>query len=227
MEDKYCIEEYRAAKTEILSTIDFQFRIISIIVTATAAAFVYLFKQNLHQVVISACLLIPGIYSFFGVLWLDQVYRQRRLAAYIFEIESASNIFEVGDSKLINGWKHFVREKRLGKCINIPSRCYYFICLGLFFFFPIATVIFTYIYKADGIFNPEHELFRLVILGSLLYVVFLVFAIFYIISILSLSKSFSKKEHSISPSSPSSTPSLHSDVQVYAEKEEEELVASR
>ncbi len=44
----YCLEDYKAAKTELLTTIDMQFKVLSILVTATAAVFVYLFKKDPH-----------------------------------------------------------------------------------------------------------------------------------------------------------------------------------
>ena len=65
----YCLEDYKAAKAELLSTIDMQFKVLSILVTATAAVFVYLFKKDPHQIAFCACLIMPGIYAFFGTLW--------------------------------------------------------------------------------------------------------------------------------------------------------------
>ncbi len=43
----YCLEDYKAAKAELLTTIDMQFKVLSILVTATAAVFVYLLKRTL------------------------------------------------------------------------------------------------------------------------------------------------------------------------------------
>ena len=108
-------EEYSAAKAELLSTINLQFTILSILVTTTAAVFVYLFKKDTHQIGLCSCLIIPGIYAFFGILWLDQVYRQRRLAAYIYRIESSDGKDPNG---LVTGWEHFIQESRLKKQEN-------------------------------------------------------------------------------------------------------------
>ena len=187
MSEHYLIEDYRAAKAELLSTIDQQFKILSILVTATAAVFVYLFKKDVHQLVFCACLIIPGIYAFFGALWLDQVYRQRRLAAYIYEVESTIKV----NSTSSFGWEHFIQRNRESSSINKPSRRYYYICLGLFFGFPPVTFVFSCLYRGGNVLDFHHDMFWPALLGVFLYFFFLVAAGLYIWSIKKLSNSFS------------------------------------
>ena len=189
MEDSYLIEDYIAAKTELRSAIDMQYKILSIIVTATAAVFVYLFKKDISKLVFCGCLIIPGIYAFFGILWLDQVYRQRRLAAYIYEIETYE-VLPSNPSTSVTGWEHFVRNKRSFTNTNTPSRYYYYICLGLFFFFPFFTYFFSSTFSGGSVLNVNNSLFFPSLLGIILYVAFVVFAILYIKSILELGYSF-------------------------------------
>jgi hypothetical protein len=181
-----------------------QFKVLSILVTATAAVFVYLFKKDPHQIAFCACLIIPGIYAFFGTLWLDQVYRQRRLAAYIYEIETMIE-FPRGQSEHIGkGWEHFVQVKKQqdelntpkGKRpkdkLNTPSRYYYYICLGLFFAVPVAVYILACTYsKIGNVLSPTHELFLPACIGIVLYVLFIIFSFLYIRSIKALVSSFS------------------------------------
>ena len=109
----YLIEDYCFAKTEIHSTIETQFKILSILVTASSAVFALLFESGHLPLVICGCLIIPGIYAFFGVLWLDQVYRQRRLATYVLTIEASSEfkdcMLECGISR---GWETFIQARK-------------------------------------------------------------------------------------------------------------------
>lgn len=189
MEESYLIEDYIAAKTELRSTIDMQYKILSILVTATAAVFVYLFKKDISKLVFCGCLIIPGIYAFFGILWLDQVYRQRRLAAYIYEIETYE-VLPSNPSTSVTGWEHYVRTKRSFTNTNTPSRYYYYICLGLFFFFPFFTYLFSSIFSGGSALNVNNPLFSPSLLGIILYVAFVFFAILYIKSILELGYTF-------------------------------------
>ena len=132
-------EDYKYAKQEILLTVELQYKLLSLLVTATAAVFVYILdkdENDLRQIGFCACLIVPGLYSFFGALWLDQVFRQRRLSAYIYQIEETASFYPG-----IYGWEHYVQGARLKNKLNLPSRGYYFICLGLFFFFPFVTFI--------------------------------------------------------------------------------------
>lgn len=191
----YCLQDYKAAKAELLSTIDMQFKVLSILVTATAAVFVYLFKKDPHQIAFCACLIMPGIYAFFGTLWLDQVYRQRRLAAYIFEIETMVEFPKGRRAFAGEGWEHFVHGKRRSDRLNRPSRYYYHICLGLFFAVPVTVFILACVYSKSGnVLDPEHELFVPALIGIFIYFLFIVFSVLYIHSINALASSFSQKE---------------------------------
>ncbi len=185
----YISEDYKHAKEELLTTIELQYKILSILVTASAAVFVYILDRDENesrQLVFCACLIVPGLYAFFGIMWLDQVYRQRRLAAYMFMLEE---LMQHSDP-WYNGWEHFVQGNREEDKRNWPSRFYYHICLGLFFAFPPATYIFACVYKAGNVVSSQHELHIPARLGIGLYIAFLVFAIIYIISILALADSF-------------------------------------
>ena len=214
MKQAYCLEDYKASNAELLSTIDMQFKILSILVTATAAVFVYLFKKDMHQIVFCACLIMPGIYAFFGTLWLDQVYRQRRLAAYIFEIEATNAFPHDRSENLTGGWEHYVQGTRRMHRLNKPSRYYYHICLCLFFAVPVAVYLCACIYSRIGnVLDPEHELFVPAFIGIVLYILFLVFSCLYIHSINALASSFSSSVES---------PSLRED----ALKEAEAIIAS-
>lgn len=183
-------EDYKYAKQEIILTVELQYKLLSLLVTATAAVFVYILdkdENDLRQIGFCACLIIPGLYSFFGTLWLDQVFRQRRLAAYIYQIEEIES-FDTDR----RGWEHYVQGARLHSKPNLPSRGYYFICLGLFIFFPPVTFILSCVYRVGNVLSRSSELFVPAWVGIVLYSAFIIAACFYIRSILKLSYFFSR-----------------------------------
>ena len=182
-------EDYKQAKNELLTTVELQYKILSILVTATAAVFVYIMDRDeneIRQLVFCACLIVPGLFAFFGILWLDQVYRQRRLAAYIYTLEE---LYRQMDT-CYGGLEHFVLGDRGKDRLNWPSRFYYYICAGLFFFFPPATYILACLYKAGNVLSAHHELHGPAWFGIALYLAFLFFAVLYIRSILLLANVF-------------------------------------
>lgn len=165
---------------------ELQYKLLSLLVTATAAVFVYILDKDengFRQIGFCSCLIIPGLYSFFGALWLDQVFRQRRLTTYIYQIEERHSF---------DGWEHHVQGARLRSKMNLPSRGYYFICLGLFFCFPPVTFILACFFKVGNALSYSHELFVPACIGIILYIAFLTSAFFYIRAILKQSYLFCK-----------------------------------
>lgn len=75
---------------------------------------------------------------------MNEVYRQERLASYIFIYESQylTNAAENKDN--IKGWQHYIKQGE--KMFNKPSRYYYYICLGLFFVVPVVVYAYGVIY---------------------------------------------------------------------------------
>lgn len=203
----YLLEDYSKAKSEIITTIQMQFNIISILVTASAAAFVYLYKKDSSMVIWTACLIIPGIYAFFGTLWLDQVFRQRRLASYIFLIEKSfykSDSIEFGWERYIqqleseNGLRRVFRKTR--KTVY-SSRYYYYICLGLFTFFPVCTYLYgvnTYLYGTDEtIWVFIHTYSAPSIGGIIMFFCYFFFMYKYVSKINSLSSKFTTDDEDL------------------------------
>ena len=201
MENKeYLIEDYRFAKTELLSTIESQFTILSILVTASAAVFVFIFGQDSLSFTICGCLIIPGLYAFFGILWLDQVYRQRRLAMYILTIERTKEFSgqTIEGNFLHLGWETFIKSGKKYTSSKIPSRLYYFVCLGLFLFFPSVTSIFAMCFGGINIFHAERKIFYTVVVGALLYLAYLIFSTIYVVIILKLDRKYNSHLDTVS-----------------------------
>ena len=194
----FILENYRFAKSEIVSTIATQYKLLSILITATAAVFVYILdktKNGSTQLIVCACLIIPGLYAFFGALWLDQVYRQRRLAIYIYRIEE-QYLGEQDQDAVIGhlGWEHFVHlTDNDFKRVNTPSRFYYAICLGLFTFFPVTTAVLACVYRGENVLFVDHPLFLPAMVGIALWGCFILTLILYVIAISGLEKKLNFK----------------------------------
>lgn len=214
----YLIEDYCFAKTEIHSTIETQFKILFILVTASSAVFALLFESGHLPLVICGCLIIPGIYAFFGVLWLDQVYRQRRLATYILTIEASSEfkdcMLECGISR---GWETFIqaRKKQEHKhghkfiknvvpflhkekyaCSSIiPSRFYYYVCLALFYFFPLGTSVLSITFNNIAVCSAPTLEKVVILIGAMLYICFIISSFIYITAICKIGIGESNKNH--------------------------------
>lgn len=206
------LEDYKYAKAELQSTISTQHELLSVLVTASAALFAYFWKQGDDALKICGCILVPGLYAFIGALWLDQVYRQRRLALYIYRIEESqefSSLMRDGNVYANGGWEHFIRMKNIETLSddvpkkskirqlftkissrfkqNRTSRWYYYIFLALFSGLPVATYIFTCIHigisvKGNSIANIPMACK----IGVVIYMGFLIVEALYIISILKI-----------------------------------------
>lgn len=214
----YLIEDYCFAKAEIHSTIATQFKILSILVTASSAVFALLFESGHLPLVICGCLIIPGIYAFFGVLWLDQVYRQRRLATYVLTIEASSEfkdcMLECGISR---GWETFIqaRKKQEHKhghkfiknvvpflhkekyaCSSIiPSRFYYYVCLALFYFFPLGTSVLSIAFNNIAVCSAPTLEKVVILIWGMLYICFIISSVIYITAICKIGIGESNKDH--------------------------------
>ena len=95
-------------------------------------------------------LILPGIYSFFGVLWFDAVYRQRRAGRFIRLVEE---VFQMNGRSF--GWEHFAKDSAKNRIVLrkvFKLRCYYHACGGLFCIFPTITFIPFSIYTIQ---KPE------------------------------------------------------------------------
>lgn len=183
------LEEYRGLKTEIRAAINNQYYILSLLITATSAIMVYVATKyksgfsdtpdNIFTIITCFGLLLPGVYAFFGTLWLDQVYRQRRAAVAVHKIEEQCKM--EGNPF---GWEHFINQKSSGRFFNLKYRYYYYVCMGLFYFGPLAVflslIVLTIVYDPLNTFFITPTIHRtvcivVVIVGFLLYVASVIF----------------------------------------------------
>ena len=111
---KSILTEYVELRAEIRNSMQLQYTLLSLFITAMGIVFALIFKSNEDSIVnaiimqsVGLCM-IPGISAFCGAIWLDQVYRQIRIGSYIYKIEERINIL-LGSDK--NGfpalyWEH-------------------------------------------------------------------------------------------------------------------------
>lgn len=161
---KSILTEYVELRAEIRNSMQLQYTLLSLFITAMGIVFALIFKSNEDSVVnvivmqsVGLCM-IPGISAFCGAIWLDQVYRQIRIGSYIYKIEERINIL-LGSDK--NGfpalyWEHCVNSEntnisRARLKINYlnPNFIYYYI--GLMVFICIPIVLWILVYYQNGI----------------------------------------------------------------------------
>jgi hypothetical protein len=130
---------------------------------------------------------IPGISTFFAVLWLDQVFRQLRVAAYTRNIEQHLQRVLLSDTNRVffpKGYETFLDDLAEKNPLNV-HRYYYYICLGAFLILPLISIIGCLI--VEGM--PKDFLSALFITGSIvIYVLGLVFGSIFVHNILKLFK---------------------------------------
>ena len=86
---------------------------------------------------------IPGISTFFAVLWLDQVFRQLRVAAYTRNIEKYLQSVILTDTNLDifpKGYETYLDDLAEKNPLNV-HRYYYYICLGAFLILPFVSIV--------------------------------------------------------------------------------------
>ena len=156
---KSILTEYVELRAEIRNSMQLQYTLLSLFITAMGIVFALIFKSNEDSIVnaiimqsVGLCM-IPGISAFCGAIWLDQVYRQIRIGSYIYKIEERIN-YILGSDK--NGfpalyWEHCVNSEntnisRVRLKINYlnPNFIYYYIGLMVFICIPIVSWILVY-----------------------------------------------------------------------------------
>lgn len=111
----------------------------------------------LNSIIISCvgCFVLPALGAATGVLWLDQVLRQTRIADYIYKIEE--QVKEILDGKEIIpalNWEHEVKidniDSRNSKEPNQPSLCHRMKAL-------VKSILCKLLSKKNGRFSPENN----------------------------------------------------------------------
>lgn len=141
------MKEYEMLRAESQDKQKTQFTMISLIVSAISIVFGLTADLESSAVKISLpilyCFLLPCTIMFFGILWLDQVYRQVMIGAYTVQIEDRINSLlragmPSGMSNII-GWEQWLSAMRPTKGFWRRTNYYYaYISLGTFSVLPIV-----------------------------------------------------------------------------------------
>ena len=96
-----------------------------------------------------------------SIIWLDQVYRQIKIAFYLSKLESKINKFFGMNSCDFNSsilcWEHWLRSDDVNRGKYNVSRFFYYICLGIF----VVVPIFSYLFGLDAV---DYNIYR--VLGT-------------------------------------------------------------
>ena len=127
------MKEYEMLRAESQDKQKTQFTMISLIVSAISIVFGLTADLESSAVKISLpilyCFLLPCTIMFFGILWLDQVYRQVMIGAYTVQIEDRINSLLRADmpsgmSNII-GWEQWLSAMRPTKGFWRRTNYYY------------------------------------------------------------------------------------------------------
>jgi len=184
--------EYREMKSESVHKLQIQITMVSLYLTVFGVLLTIALNKNIDEgaVLLSPyffCCLIPCVMIFIAILWLDQVYRQIKIAIYISFLEKKVNNILGLDNTLISSalfWEQWMHLNTTTKeRINI-SQLFYYICLGVFFLCPVLSCLAGAYLSKWAICNFIAPL-SITIVG---YLIFLFFSVLYIIRILQCDK---------------------------------------
>lgn len=186
------LAEYKEVKSESIHKLQTQTTLISLYVTVLGVLLTLGLSNDITSTQKMSFLhpyffthVIPAIAISISILWLDQVYRQIKIAIYISHIEEKVNRLlgtanNVEDSAMF--WERWLRNIEDDMGIFSPSQTFYYICLGIFILCPILSFCF-------GLYINDFEI-RLIptVIIAIVYVIFLLLIIMYVWRILKYNK---------------------------------------
>lgn len=131
---------------------------------------------------------VPGISTFFALLWLDQVYRQLCIATYTRQLEEYFREVTNSEKNSRGCYIPGGYELYLVNIANSPPtntyRIYYYICIGAFLVLPILSFIAGFLLIES---NAPGQLFYMCLpVGILIYAIGLFFGATFVRKILKL-----------------------------------------
>lgn len=181
------ITEYNAMKTESMAKLQFQITLISLYITVLGTVFsLSLNNMNGEDTLFDNsnmfCFVVPCITVCIAAIWIDQTYRQIKIAYYLSLLEEKINRLLGVDNDIWTSamfWEHWLRNHPMNTNKFNASRTFYYICMGVFSVAPIA----SYFY---GFFNTEdfNRIIVQTVIVSLGYVIYLAFTCVYVHNIL-------------------------------------------
>ena len=183
--------EYNALRTESRDKQKMQFTIISLIVSAISIVFGLTADLESAAAAVSLPILyfflLPCTIMFFGILWLDQVYRQVMIGTYIAQLEKKVNAFlkssVPGGMSCVMNWEQWLSKRRPTQKVWGKTNYFYtHIGLGTLWLLPIV------VYGIGSILTGISLLNFFAIPSSLAFAVYNLFVVLYVKAILDLDK---------------------------------------
>lgn len=192
------LTEYKEMKAESIHKLQVQITIISIYVTV----FGVLLSLGLEDItrqpqdkkayaVLSSpnffSLIVPAVAICIAVIWLDQVYRQIKIAVYIAYLEKKINMILGVPNNIYSSamfWEQWLRNNKSDRGKFNASQTFYYICLGIFLASPIVSFVFGW-YLVDWNIKPICLSACIFAAG---YAAFLCFTFMYVRRILAFNK---------------------------------------
>ncbi len=147
------LAEYSALRAELRETIAKQFKVISTTFTLLASLFTAgatLISSNVQTKPTFMSLLfyviIPCFSMFSGILWLDYVYRQVKIGAYISLVETKLNAMFVKSEELQDVtkcpmfWEHYADEEAHRSFLLKSNHWNYYFSMALYIGLPLVSI---------------------------------------------------------------------------------------
>lgn len=187
------INEYNTMRKESLNKLQFQVTLITFYITSMATILSIFIKQSdteddfMNRANIF-CFIIPCVTIYVAIVWLDQVYRQKKIAYFTYILENKINRFILDNSGVTTTaicWEHWISTSKTDTWKLNVKFTFYYICLGTLTVVPIISFIW-------GMIIVDYDLSKIriqVCLGSILYAIYWLLMITYIINIKELDSS--------------------------------------
>ncbi len=156
------LSEYNILRSEYSAMITRQFSVISLTITALSVLFGFVVTTFSHENRSPAllpcifCVLIPSVAMFTGAIWLDTVYRQKKLTGYLCLAEIRINRIlrcPVGSSEASAiTWECYEADDQGKGLLGKPNRWYYYYCLAFYIVFPWVSALFDIFVMGDPIY---------------------------------------------------------------------------
>ena len=187
------INEYNTMRKESLNKLQFQVTLITFYITSMATILsIFIKKSESENDFMNRenifCLVIPCVTIYVAIIWLDQVYRQKKIAYFTYILENKINRFIADNSGVTTTaiyWEHWISTSKTDTWKFNVKFTFYYICLGTLTVVPIISFIW-------GMIIVDYDLSKIriqVCLGSILYAIYWLLMIAYIINIKELDSS--------------------------------------
>lgn len=186
------INQYNIMRKEELSKLQFHITLITFYITSMAtilSIFVKRSKTNddFINIVSIFCFIIPCVTIYVAIIWLDQVYRAKKIASFTYILENIINKFisensEVGINPVC--WEHWISKSNSDTWKLNTKYTFYYICLGTLTTVPIVSFLY-------GFIQIDYNIKRIQKIGLIvltLYLIYLLLMATYIINIKKLDK---------------------------------------